>query len=118
MDNSKSEDAEDVIVIPEQIQDILNQLRKSSSCNAIKNSTQNLFIIDNFSISKYGKDKDLEGYKWIEDLLQDEPFENQHHKNSFPENLFSNGPILLTEGDYARVSTPQKEQYYKVNAIS
>ena len=115
MDPTKSEETEEEpIVIPEQIQTILTQFRKSASCDGITPVSQQVFMVDGVPITK--ENNDLEYCKWIEDLLQDEPIDTRNHGTQYSNNLFSSGPIVPIEQELFRVSTPQKEQYYKVKS--
>ncbi len=129
VENSKPGE-DDEIVIPEHIESILRHFKKSASCNGV--AMQQFSLTDSFGFSKdHGEapvqpeNGDLEHYKWIEDLLRDDPTESSGsgQKRSPTKSQLSSenlcGPLLPSEAEALdRVSTPVRQQFYKVSIPS
>ena len=129
VETSKTE-TEDDIVIPEQIQSILLQFKKSASCGGAWPESQQLLALDSISsvdATSHAKEttagtSDLGDYKWIEELLQDLPEERNDRSDMIKgkdNRPFSSGPILPIEADITpKMSTSQKELFYKVLLVT
>lgn len=114
VERSKTDESDDSIIIPEPIQSILDDLKESKGLVSKKNNTQQISLIESLSLSKRKQTDEIVYYPWIEDLLRQDEKSGTKSPKSISSISCSNGPLLLSESDIIRVSTPQREQFYKV----
>jgi hypothetical protein len=104
---TENEEADDSVVIPEQIQSILEQYRQSRRADSLP-SAQQIGLIESLSLSKkQAKTTDAPVEKWIEDLLSTEEIPKNIKKDSQGiSNVISSGPLFF--------SNEQSTQFYNV----
>jgi hypothetical protein len=105
----KSQDSDGSIIIPEELEEILK-----GDTNASRMTDDELMNqIDGISLSKKEMNEIHINCKWVEDLLKQDPATSIGASRAELKCL-AKGPLLLSERDIIRVSTPEKERYDRV----
>lgn len=104
---TENEEVDDSVVIPEQIQSILEQYRQSRRADSLP-SLQQIGLIESLSLSKKQTKTDEPVEKWIEDLLSTEEIPKNIKKDTQGiANVISSGPLFL--------SNEQSTQFFNVD---
>ena len=109
----KSQDSDGSIIIPEELEEMLTASLKGDVKSTRMTDDELMSQIDSISLNKKEMNDIHVNCKWVEDLLKQDPG-NTISASRAELKCLAKGPLLLSERDIIRVSTPVKERYDKV----
>ncbi len=106
----KNQDSDGSIIIPEELEEML-----AASLKADPRVPDDELItrLDNISLSKRETNEFKVNCRWVEDLVQPDAGGAKTCANTELRSL-AKGPLLISESDIIRVSTPLRERYNRV----